>query len=130
MNKNHEKFLDVAYAIAQKGTCLKRNYGCILTNEDGVFLSSGYTIAPEPCKKCNREECMSGQNYDFCPSVHAEQAALIGIRLPVGLTAYLACVDARTGNEVKNPKPCPTCTKLLRHAGVTKVITRTEVIEL
>ena len=123
------KELELALRLAMQGNCLKRNYGCVIRTKDRV-IGFGRTHASEPCEKCKRRFALKGHNYDKCPAIHAEQQALLNNRVPKGAVAFLACFDPKKMVEIKNPKPCPTCMKLLKEAGVTHVVTESEVFEL
>ncbi len=41
----HNDYLDIAQTVLERGTCLRRNYGAIIVNNDEI-VSSGYTGAP------------------------------------------------------------------------------------
>ena len=41
----HNYYLDIAETVLERGTCLRRNYGAIIVNNDEI-ISSGYTGAP------------------------------------------------------------------------------------
>lgn len=38
-------YLDIAEAVSERGTCLRRNYGAIIVNNDEI-ISTGYVGAP------------------------------------------------------------------------------------
>lgn len=122
--------LSVARLAALAGNCKKRNYGCAIFSPNGNLISYGYTHSANACKECARKREVSGHGYDKCPSIHAEQAALLNTIIIPGSTAFLVCFDAATGNEIIDPKPCHTCAKLLKEAGIREVITISEVITL
>lgn len=140
-----EYYLNIALAVSKRSTCLKRHYGCVIVKDD-IIIATGYNGSPRGeenccdrgfCKRAN-EDRYSG--YENCDSVHAEQNALIAAsrdRL-IGSTVYLACegiVDFpeidRYGlwTEDDNPVPCNICRKMLKNAGVLKVINRKGEIE-
>lgn len=143
-------YLDIALAVAKRGTCLKRHYGCVIVKDD-IIIATGYNGSPRgeenccdrgTCKRANAER-YSG--YENCDSVHAEQNALIAAsrdRL-IGSIVYLACEgyglnkeksaihseDIYEFVEDENPVPCPLCLRMLKNAGVSKVINRKGEIE-
>ena len=128
--KSKDDYLNIARIYAAKGNCKKRNYGCVIVLPNGEIVSAGSTRSMgNPCFKCKRRFSRKGHGYDKCPSIHAEQEALVGISIPYGATAFLFCIDD-ANHAVDNPRPCPTCEKLLRFAGIKEVITLTEVIKL
>ena len=44
-------YLDIAEAVSERGTCLRRNYGAIIVNNDEI-ISTGYVGAPRGRKNC------------------------------------------------------------------------------
>ena len=80
----HNYYLDIAETVLKRATCLRRNYGAVIVNNDEI-ISTGYNGAPrgrENCIDlgyCAREKLniKQGQNYELCRSVHAEQNAII-----------------------------------------------------
>ena len=67
-----------------------------------------------------------GERYEMCRSVHAEMNAIINASREQMLDGimYLAGVDAKTGELVKNACCCMMCKRLVLNAGITKVIVR------
>lgn len=134
-----EYYLDIALAVSKRSTCLKRHYGCVIVKDD-IIIATGYNGSPrgeENC--CDRGECKRANaarysGYENCDSVHAEQNALIATsrdRL-LDSTVYLACegLGAFATNDLiyfeedKNPVPCPLCSRMLKNAGVKRVVNR------
>ena len=99
-------YLDIAWVVSERGTCLRRKFGAILVNNDEI-ISTGYNGAPrgrENC--CDRGFCLrenlnipKGQRFEICRSVHAEANCIISEsrRDMLGGTLYLACRDTKTG---------------------------------
>lgn len=126
-------YLDIAETILERGTCLRRNYGAVIVKNDEI-ISTGYTGAPRgranciDLKKCTREELKipSGQRYELCRSVHAEQNAIISASRSdlINSTLYLAGKDANTNNYVKGATPCELCKRFIINAGIKKIIIR------
>lgn len=44
-------YLSIAEAVALRGTCLRKNYGCIIVKNDEI-IATGYTGAPRGRKNC------------------------------------------------------------------------------
>ena len=42
----HNYYLDIAEAVLQRGTCLKRNFGSVIVRNDEI-ISTGYNGAPQ-----------------------------------------------------------------------------------
>jgi len=127
-----EYYLDMADVISSRGTCIRRNYGAIIVKNDRV-IATGYTGAPRGCKNCSdigtcrRQELNvpSGQRYELCRSVHAEQNAIIqanGMET-IGATIYIVGRDANT-HELVDGYPCLLCRRMIINAGIERVILR------
>jgi len=141
----HEHFLNRARVVAERSTCLRRKIGAIIVSKDGVELSSGYSGSPrhtEHCidiGKCLRKDLLipSGERYELCRSVHAEQNAIInaartGISI-VGGEMYISSekMEGAYGNGLGKPKiygPCIICKKEIINAGLKKVHMKEEGI--
>lgn len=127
-------YLGVAEAVLRGSTCLRRQYGAIIVNNDEI-IASGYNGAPrkEPnCSDsgyCEREalNIPKGEQYEKCVAVHAEQNCLISAarRDCLGGTLYIVGKEVRTG-EYANPAPCLICRRMLKNSGITTIIGRAE----
>ena len=126
-------YLDIAQTVAERSTCLRKKYGAIIVKNDTI-VSTGYVGAPRGRKNCSDLcRCMRdemniprGERYEMCRSVHAEMNAIINASREQMLDGvmYLAGVDAKTGELVKNACCCMMCKRLVLNAGITKVILR------
>lgn len=124
-------YLGIAKQVAARGTCIRRNYGAVIVNND-VIVATGYTGAPRGAINCCEvNECLreienipSGQNYEKCRSVHAEANAIMnaGRERCLGASLYIAGFDYRTGEEVGVAEPCFMCQRLIINAGIKEVI--------
>ena len=141
----HEHFLNRAKVVAERSTCLRRKIGAIIVSKDGVELSSGYSGAPRKTQHClDIGNCLrislkipSGQRYELCRAVHAEQNAIInaartGVSI-VGGEMYISSERIKGGysnNEEKDKiyGPCIICKKEIINAGLTVVNMREESI--
>ena len=128
-------YLDIAETVAERGTCLRKDYGCIIVKNDEI-ISTGYSGAPRGRKNCiDLDYCMKKKIYpdihhgghDACRSVHAEQNAIISAARKdmLGSTMYL--VGKRKDNKKyeEGAMSCQTCRKLIINAGIKQVIVRT-----
>jgi len=133
MRVNKEAYyLDIAEAVLQRGTCLRRNYGAIIVKNDEI-VSTGYAGAPRGRKNCTtigtcaRESLgiPSGERYELCRSVHAETNAIISAARGemLGAILYLAGRDAKTG-ELIDSAPCTMCQRQIINAGIVTVVSR------
>ena len=126
-------YLDIAQAVAGRGTCLRRHYGAIIVKNDEI-ISTGYNGAPRGRKNCIdlnhcvREELKvpSGERYELCRSVHAEANCIISAsrRDMLGATLYLACLDGKTGELLACTNSCTMCKRQVINAGIQTVIIR------
>ncbi len=126
-------YLDIAYTVASRGTCLRKKYGAIIVKNDSI-ISTGYVGAPRGRKNCcDLGFCMRdklniprGERYELCRSVHAEANAIIAAprEQMIGATMYLVGIDAKTGELVSDACCCQMCKRLVINAGISKVIIR------
>lgn len=117
--------------------------GAIIVNKDYVELSSGYSGAPRKIDHCIEiGNCLrtdlkipSGQRYELCRSVHAEQNAIINAaRIGAGIVGgqmYISSEKIKGGygngdQSVKIYGPCIICKKEIINAGLTAVHMREE----
>jgi len=126
-------YLEIAKTVAIRSTCLKRQYGAVIVNNDEI-ISTGYNGAPRgECHCIDTGYCykdknpvpidinsaVHGNQYGSCVAVHAEMNALIvaSRKETNGATLYLACLD-------KNVKaiPCNFCDRMIKNAGIVKVV--------
>lgn len=126
-------YLDIAQTVAERGTCLRRNYGAIIVNNDEI-VSTGYVGAPRGRKNCSdlgtcvRQELQipRGERYEICRSVHAEANAIISAprRDMLGATLYLVGLEAADGSIVANSCCCAMCKRMVINAGIIEVVIR------
>lgn len=126
-------YLDIAETVAERGTCLRRNYGAIIVNNDQI-VSTGYVGAPRGRQNCSdlgycirtQHNIPRGERYEFCRSVHAEANAIIHASRDqmLGATLYLVGKEVATGDYVENASSCLMCKKMIINAGITRVVIR------
>ena len=126
-------YLDIAQTVAERGTCLRRNFGSIIVKNDQI-ISTGYVGAPRGRKNCcDLKYCMReklniprGERYELCRSVHAEANAIIAASRAdmIGSTIYLVCKDYATGQIVAGTNSCAMCKRMIINAGISTVIIR------
>lgn len=126
-------YLDIAETVAKRGTCLRRNFGAIIVNEDEI-ISTGYSGAPRDRKNCiDLGHCVReslniprGERYEMCRSVHAEANAIISAsrRDMIGSTLYLVGREMAEGKLVENAMSCAMCKRLVINSGIEKVVIR------
>lgn len=128
-----EYYLNIAQVVSNRSTCLKVSIGAIIVKDDQI-IASGYVGAPRKTKSsiehnfCLRQRLNipSGQQYELCRSVHAEQNAIINAaRAGVSLLGGDMFIfgSQKPTNEVINAFPCFICKKMIINAGINKIIT-------
>ena len=128
-----EYYLGIALAVAKKSTCLKKQYGAIIVKNDQV-LATGYNgpVRGEPhCTKCTKVSCDKDMlEYSSCPACHAEMNCIISASRDemLGATLYLAGYITSTGEENLNVEPCEICLRLIKNAGIDRVVTNNGVL--
>ncbi len=113
--------MGIALAVRARANCTGRRVGAVIVR-DRRILSTGYNGTPSDmlncedggCHRCaHPEDYASGEGYDVCICVHAEQNALLAAaRLGVaieGCTMYTTL------------QPCFGCLKELLQASVREV---------
>ena len=126
-------YLDIAEAVLNRSTCLRRNFGAVIVKNDEI-ISTGYNGAPRGRKNCaDLDFCMReklevprGERYELCRSIHAEQNAIISAsrRDLLDSTLYVVGKEHKTGEYIKNPAPCMFCKRFIINAGIKKVVLR------
>ena len=126
-------YLDIAETVLERGTCLRRNYGAIIVNNDQI-VSTGYVGAPRGRKNCidigtcirEKNNIPRGTRYELCRSVHAEQNAIIHAprEQMIGATMYLVGKELLTGEYVANANSCSMCKRFIINAGIKRVVIR------
>lgn len=128
-----EYYLNIAYEVCKRSTCLKRHYGAIIVLNDEI-KATGYNGSPRGeincCDihiKCPRKNIKHNSgDYSDCPAVHAEQNAIIsaGRKNTLNATLYLAGEEMIDDKWTRMEKciPCPICERIIKNAGITDVI--------
>lgn len=123
-----EYFLSIAALVSSRSTCLRKSVGCVLVNERGHILATGYNGVAMGAPHCNEQKLIkheqpvypnacpaarsaSGSNLDGCEAIHAEQNAL------------LQCKDVWDIHTCYTTNsPCVTCVKLLLNTSCKRII--------
>lgn len=126
-------YLDIAQVVSERGTCLRRNYGAIIVNDDEI-ISTGYVGAPRGRANCidlgfcqrERMNVPRGERYELCRSVHAEANAIISAprNRMLKATLYLCGTEYTTKELVQGARPCAMCKRMIINAGISTVIIR------
>lgn len=127
-------YLDIAETVAERGTCLRKDYGCIIVKNDEI-ISTGYSGAPRGRINCiDLGYCMKKKIYpdihhgghDACRSVHAEQNAIISAARKDMLDSTMFLVGRRKDDKKyeEGAMSCQMCRKMIINAGIKEVIVR------
>ena len=114
-------FMDIAYDVATRSTCLHRHVGAVAVSADNRILGTGYNGALAGTPHCDETGCLrqqlgipSGERQEICRAQHAEAnvcniAAKYGISLK-GSTMYVTT------------QPCVTCMKAMITSGIVRIV--------
>ena len=126
-------YLDIAQTVAERSTCLRKQYGAIIVKNDAI-VSTGYNGAPRGRKNCcdlgfcmrDKLQIPRGERYELCRSVHAEANAIINASSEemLGATLYMASRDSKTGELIPHTTSCAMCKRQVINAGISTVIVR------
>lgn len=127
-------YLDIAESVLKRGTCTRKNYGCIIVKNDEI-ISTGYTGAPRGRKNCiDLGYCTKKKffpdvrhgGYDACRSVHAEQNAMLSASRKdmIDSSMFLVGIRQDTGSYEEGASPCQICRKLIINSGIKYVYVR------
>lgn len=130
-----EYYIEIAKAVSLRSTCLKKHYGAVIV-KNGEIISTGYNNPPRGeahCAICSKTCIRDGDIGEFtsCPAVHAEQNAIISASRNnmLGADLYLAGYDVKTGEAIEcSAWPCEICLRLIKNAGINRIINRLGVI--
>lgn len=126
-----EYYLSIAASVSKRSTCLRRQYGAVIINNDEI-ISTGYNGAArgEP-NCCDTGECWReanniphGEQYEKCVAVHAEQNAIISAARHEMLGGVLYLAGFSNDGELASPKPCAICSRFIKNAGISEVVCR------
>lgn len=102
--------MDFAIALTRRSTCKRAQFSCVVTSNDMTQIYGfGYNGT---ARGFSHEDCKEDQQ-GFCGCVHAEQNALIKVRVNDPEKVVFV-----TG------QPCVTCAKLIINSGASKVYYR------
>lgn len=137
ISKN-DYYLDIARAVAQRSTCLRRHYGAVIVNNDEIIATGYNGAARGQMNCCDTASCQRmaqniphGEQYEKCVAVHAEQNAIISASRKdmINATLYLAGFDADTNNEL-DAEPCLICARMIANSGISHIINRAGEVDL
>ena len=107
--------LMVARVVSLRATCPRRQVGCVLLDDHGFILSTGYNGVAPGLPHCVDKPCPgiglpAGTGLDLCEAIHAEANALI------------TCPDVgRVARIYITTSPCIHCVKLLMRTSAKEL---------
>ena len=123
-------YLSIAAEVARRSTCLRRQYGAVIVKNDEI-VATGYNGAPRGDENCcdtgvcfrEANNIPHGEQYEKCVAVHAECNAIISAARyeMLGATLYLAGFEG-LGNPIADPRPCLICSRMIKNAGIARVV--------
>ena len=112
-------FMQIAYLVRSRSTCLRRMVGCVLVKNKRI-LATGYNGAPAKLPHCLETGCLrnqlgvpSGKQHELCRALHAEQNVII--------QAAVSGVSIAESEIYCTTHPCILCSKMLINCGVTTI---------
>lgn len=125
-------YMEIAKIVSMRSTCVRAYAGTIIVKNDTI-VSTGYIGSargePNCCdlKICERHRLgiEPGKNYELCRSIHSEANAIInsarsGVSIIDGdMYVYFKRLD---GQKKKHDSPCIMCSRMIKNAGIKKVI--------
>lgn len=111
-----EWYLEMCTVIQKRATCIRREVGCVLTDEDGYILSTGYNAVPSGVPHCTDEPCegaihKSGCGLSACKAIHAEDVAL------------MKCSDIQKVHTCYvSASPCELCIRKLLNTSCQRIV--------
>ena len=125
-------YLSIAAEVAKRSTCLRRQYGAVIVNDDQI-VATGYNGAPRGDANCcdegscwrERNNIPHGEQYEKCVAVHAEANAIISASRNemLGSTLYLSGFEG-FDHPIDAPAPCVMCSRMIKNAGIARVINK------
>lgn len=126
-------YLDIAQTVAERSTCMRRKFGCIIVRNDNI-IATGYNGAPRGRKNCtdigicmrDKLNIPKGERYELCRSIHAEANAIISAAREqmLGATLYMACINPKDGELYAGTSSCMMCKRMVINAGIEYVVVR------
>lgn len=104
----------MAFAMAQRSTCIDKQVGCVIVNANNEIIATGYNGSPRGFQHCcDIGFCIKDRYNDsnMCPSAHAEQNAILQCRVPEQIhTIYLTL------------SPCVSCIRIIMNTTCKRIV--------
>lgn len=111
-----ETMLEIAEVLAKRGTCAKKQVGCVVTDWKGIILSTGYNGQPRNRKHCTPiDPCPAYLDANLsCSALHAEANALM--RCDINKANVMYITEA----------PCAKCRMMIENTSIQRIVYRDE----
>lgn len=109
----NETMLSIAKVLSLRGTCLKKQVGCVAINKKGHIISSGYNGQARGLVHCQPESpCRAWHNSEAsCFAIHSEMNML------------MRCPDIDDIETVYiTEKPCDKCLLSIQNTSCKSII--------
>ncbi|MGE5238673.1 MAG: deoxycytidylate deaminase [Chloroflexota bacterium] len=124
-----EYFIEIAKVVSSRSTCIRRRYGAVIV-KDHVIVSTGYNGAPRgsvnciDTNRCKRQELNipSGERYELCEAVHAEQNAIVNGSPERMKDATIYIAGFEEDNTCAEGKPCLLCKRMIQNAQIKQIV--------
>ena len=111
----NQYFMDLAYMVAERGSCDRAYVGCVLVNKDHRIVSTGYNGSITGNPHCDEIGHVMRDGHCIA-TIHAEMNALL----------YCAKAGIAVNGSIcyVTHFPCLNCTKALIQAGISAIYYR------
>ena len=123
-------YLSIAAQVARRSTCLRRQYGAVIVNHDEIV---GHRLQRRPARRAQllrrgrmlprgawhpARRAVLKSAWPCTPSATPSSAP--ARKEMLGATLYLAGFEG--GKPLEDPQPCLICNRLIKNAGIARVI--------
>lgn len=133
-----DTLLEIAFTVAQRGTCSRAKNGAVIADSRGVILSTGYNGSLAGFPHCDHEcdcsaDLMEMINNPFQVNLHENSCPAHpnnGCQIAVHAEANAVYFAARNGVSVEGQniyctmEPCTKCAEAIIQSGISKVYYR------
>lgn len=128
-----EMYLRMAHDCAMRSTCMRGNTGCVIVDVYDTVVSTGYNGAAKGHEDCqergycwrNENNVKSGEHYERCYAIHAEQNALIQAGKS-SRCASMYMVSVNQDGDIECKLPCLLCSRMIVNANIAEVMIATD----
>ena len=129
-----DTLLEIAFTVAKRSTCSRRNNGAVIADSRGVVLSTGYNGSLSGMPHCDHEcDCGAGiitdgeVHHDKCPA-HPNNGCTIAVHAEANAVYFAARNGISTMDSIIfcTTEPCVKCAEAIVQSGIAKVVYRQE----